>query len=140
VAKNVLGSELQTCSTDPMTGFTRTGCCDAHGQDQGVHTVCSVMTAEFLDFSKAQGNDLSTPRPEFGFAGLRPGDQWCVCAPRWAEALEAGQAPQVVLAATHAQTLEWASLDDLVTHAVDAELAEGDGGGKGNSGEASESE
>jgi len=118
VANNVLGTELETCSTDPMTGFYRNGCCDTGGQDRGVHTVCSVMTAEFLEFSKDQGNDLSTPRPEFGFAGLKPGDRWCLCASRWAEAHQVDRAPQVVLEATHAMTLEWVTLDELTAHAV----------------------
>jgi uncharacterized protein (DUF2237 family) len=119
MARNVLGGELESCSTDPMTGFYRTGCCDTGGEDAGVHTVCVRMTAEFLEFSARVGNDLSTPHPEFGFAGLRPGDQWCLCASRWVEALEAGKAPQVVLEATHARTLEWADLADLQRHAAD---------------------
>ncbi len=113
MAKNVLGTELQTCSTSPLTGYTRTGCCESDGSDAGVHTVCSVLTAEFLAFSKECGNDLSTPRPEFGFSGLQPGDRWCLCASRWVEAFQAGAAPQVVLAATHARTLEWVDLSDL---------------------------
>ncbi|HEY9416090.1 MAG TPA: DUF2237 domain-containing protein [Pseudonocardia sp.] len=120
MARNVLGGELESCSTDPLTGFYRTGCCDTGGEDAGVHTVCARVTAEFLEFSSSAGNDLSTPRPEFGFAGLRPGDQWCLCASRWAEALEAGKAPRVVLEATHARTLEWVDLADLRRHAVDA--------------------
>jgi hypothetical protein len=119
MARNVLGGELQSCSTDPMTGFYRTGCCDTGGEDVGVHTVCVRMTADFLEFCARVGNDLSTPRPEFGFAGLRPGDKWCLCASRWVEALEAGKAPQVVLEATHARTLEWADLADLQRHAAD---------------------
>lgn len=90
---NVLGGQLDTCSVSPMTGFFRNGCCDTSREDVGSHTVCAVMTAEFLAFSKAQGNDLSTPVPAFGFAGLQPGDRWCLCAPRWREALEAGAAP-----------------------------------------------
>ncbi len=116
VAKNVLGDDLQPCSFDPLTGWFRDGCCNTNSGDYGVHTVCAVMTAEFLEFSASMGNDLSTPRPEVGFDGLSPGDQWCLCAPRWAEALDAGMAPQVVLEATHAATLEWASLDDLKAH------------------------
>ena len=120
MALNVLGGELRSCSIDPMTGFYRTGCCDTGGEDAGVHTVCARMTAEFLEFSAGAGNDLSTPRPEFGFAGLRPGDQWCLCASRWVEAFEAGKAPQVVLEATHARTLEWVDLADLRRHAADA--------------------
>jgi uncharacterized protein len=118
MARNVLGGELQSCSTDPMTGFYRTGCCDTGGEDAGVHTVCVRLTAEFLEFSARAGNDLSTPRPEYGFPGLRPGDQWCLCASRWVEALEAGKAPQVVLEATHARTLEWVDLADLQRHAA----------------------
>ncbi|MDZ7675917.1 MAG: DUF2237 domain-containing protein [Acidimicrobiales bacterium] len=119
MAKNVLGTDLQTCSTDPVTGFYRDGCCNTGGDDLGVHTICAVVTEEFLDFSREQGNDLSTPMPQFGFAGLNDGDQWCVCAPRWQEALEAGKAPKVVLEATHIQTLEWCQLDDLRSHAVE---------------------
>jgi len=118
MARNVLGDELETCGCDPMTGFYRTGCCDAGAEDMGVHTVCAVVTAEFLRFSAEAGNDLSTPRPEFGFAGLRPGDRWCLCASRWAEANAAGVAPPVVLAATHARTLEWVDVADLEAHAA----------------------
>ncbi|MEX0768169.1 MAG: DUF2237 domain-containing protein [Microthrixaceae bacterium] len=117
MSKNVLGTELETCSTSPLTGYTRTGCCETDGSDTGVHSVCSVMTSEFLEFSKQQGNDLSTPRPEFGFSGLQPGDRWCLCASRWVEAFNAGAAPQVVLAATHARTLEWVDLKDLESYA-----------------------
>jgi uncharacterized protein (DUF2237 family) len=116
MSRNVLGGELETCSLDPLTGFYRTGCCDTGGDDLGVHAVCAEVTEEFLVFSKAQGNDLSTPQP--GFAGLVPGDRWCLCAPRWQEALDAGVAPPVVLEATHLQALEWVSLDDLRRHAV----------------------
>ena len=119
MAHNVLGGELQTCSLDPLTGFYRNGCCDTGAEDVGVHTVCAVMTEEFLAFSASVGNDLSTPRPEFGFAGLQPGDRWCLCASRWAEALEAGAAPRVVLDATHARTLEWADLSALRAHSAD---------------------
>jgi len=118
MARNVLGTELEPCSFGPLTGFTRNGCCEAHGEDVGVHLVCVVMTDEFLAFSKAEGNDLSTPMPQYGFAGLNAGDQWCLCAPRWQEAFEAGMAPPVILAATHAGTLEWVQLGDLVTHAI----------------------
>ena len=118
MARNVLGTELQPCSTDPLTGFFRDGCCNTGGDDVGVHTVCARVTAEFLEFSAASGNDLSTPMPQHGFAGLRPGDQWCLCASRWTEALDAGAAPQVVLEATHVATLEWADLADLRAHAV----------------------
>src|ERR1700722_2618705 len=99
-SRNVLGGPLDTCSSKPMTGFLRNGCCETSPEDVGSHTVCAVMTAEFLAFSKAQGNDLSPPRPEFGFAGRNPGARWSLCAPRWREALEAGAAPQVVLRST----------------------------------------
>ncbi len=116
MAKNVLGGDLVTCSTDPMTGWFRDGCCNTDAADTGVHTVCAVMTEEFLEFSTSVGNDLSSPQPEHGFAGLRPGDQWCLCADRWAEARDAGVAPPVVLEATHARTLEWASLEELEAH------------------------
>ena len=118
MAHNVLGGDLLSCSTDPLTGFYRNGCCDTGGEDAGVHTVCVRLTAEFLAFSKRVGNDLSTPRREFGFPGLQPGDRWCLCASRWAEAQAAGVAPPVVLAATHARTLEWVDLADLRTHAA----------------------
>lgn len=115
-SRNVLGGPLQTCSLEPLTGFTRTGCCETGPQDRGSHTVCAIVTAEFLAFSRAAGNDLSTPVPQFGFPGLKPGDTWCLCAPRWAEALAAGVAPKVVLGATHEGALEWCSLDDLEQH------------------------
>ena len=117
--KNVLGTELETCSLEPETGFYRDGCCRVGPEDVGVHAVCTQMTAEFLEFSKARGNDLSTPRPELGFDGIRPGDRWCLCAARWQEALEAGMAPLVVLSATDAAALEVISLDDLKRHALD---------------------
>lgn len=113
MAKNVLGEDLEPCGMDPLTGFYRDGCCETGPEDTGVHTVCAEVTAEFLEYSRDQGNDLITPRPEFGFAGLKPGDRWCLCASRWAEARDAGVAPPVVLAATHARSLEWASLDEL---------------------------
>ncbi len=117
MAKNVLGTDLIDCSLDPLTGYYRNGCCDTGQGDMGVHTVCAIMTEEFLLFSKEAGNDLSTPMPEYGFDGLRPGDQWCLCAPRWQEAFLAGKAPQVRLESTHIATLEWARLDDLKSHA-----------------------
>ncbi|HSJ29592.1 MAG TPA: DUF2237 domain-containing protein [Acidimicrobiia bacterium] len=116
MARNVLGGELYDCSIDPMTGWLRDGCCNTDSGDVGVHTVCAVMSEEFLEFSKSVGNDLSTPMPEYGFPGLKPGDRWCLCAGRWVEALEAGVAPRVVLEATHARTLEWAALSDLEAH------------------------
>jgi hypothetical protein len=117
--RNVLGEQLETCSITPMTGFYRDGCCNTGPEDFGSHTVCVVMTAAFLDFSKASGNDLSTPMPEFGFAGLKPGDRWCLCAPRWQEAYAAGQAPRVVLRATHEGALAHCTLADLKRFAVD---------------------
>lgn len=119
VQKNVLGGPLALCSDNPVTGFFRTGCCHTGPQDQGVHTVCVVMTADFLAFSKAGGNDLSTPRPEFGFAGLKPGDRWCLCASRWKDAYDAGKAPKLLLAATHERTLTIVPLEALKAHAVD---------------------
>lgn len=116
---NVFGEPLEICSLNPRTGFYRTGCCDTGPDDHGVHTVCAVMTAEFLAFSKSQGNDLSTPVPEFGFVGLSPCDRWCLCAARWCEAYEAGYAPRLVLQATHERTLQIAPLEILKTHAID---------------------
>ena len=116
---NVLGGTLDICSTTPLTGFFRDGCCDTCAEDRGSHTVCVVMTAEFLAFSKSVGNDLSTPRPEFDFAGLKSGDRWCLCAPRWQEALGANVAPRVVLRATHQGALEHCELADLKRYAVD---------------------
>ncbi|MDB5429742.1 MAG: hypothetical protein JWP35_858 [Caulobacter sp.] len=112
-AKNVLGEELMACSNAPITGFYRNGCCETGPHDTGLHTVCAVMTAEFLAFSKAAGNDLSTPRPDLSFPGLKPGDRWCLCAPRWKDALDAGAAPQVVLEATHEETLAIVTLGTL---------------------------
>ena len=116
---NVFGEPIATCSMRPVTGFYRNGCCDTGPEDFGVHTVCVELTAEFLEFSKARGNDLSTPRPEFGFPGLAAGDRWCLCAARLAEALEAGRAPRVVLTATHEATLEVVALEDLKALALD---------------------
>lgn len=116
MSRNVLGGELEPCSAEPLTGFYRDGCCNTGAEDVGVHTVCAVVTEEFLEFSRSVGNDLSTPHP--GFAGLRAGDRWCLCAARWQEALEAGVAPAVRLEATHAATLEWVRLEDLRRHAV----------------------
>lgn len=115
---NVLDGPLKPCAFDPMTGFFRNGCCDTGPADRGRHTVCVRITAEFLAFSRAHGNDLSTPRPEFGFPGLRPGDRWCLCATRWQEAHEAGAAPRVVLASTHKATLRLIPLDLLRAHAL----------------------
>lgn len=118
-SRNVLGGPLDTCSTDPMTGFFRNGCCDTSPEDTGSHTVCVVMTKEFLAFSKKAGNDLSTPMPDYGFAGLKPGDRWCLCAPRWQEALDADAAPKVVLRATAEGALQHCALADLVRFAID---------------------
>jgi uncharacterized protein len=120
---NVVGGDLLPCSTEPLTGFFRDGCCATGPEDVGSHTVCVVMTAEFLEFSKRAGNDLSTPRPEWGFAGLQPGDRWCVCALRWLEAHEAGSAAPVVLGATHARALEVVPIDALTAHALAPETA-----------------
>lgn len=117
---NVLGGELESCSLDPVTGYYRTGCCENHGDDPGMHVVCVILTDTFLEFSKAAGNDLSTPMPQYGFAGLVDGDQWCLCASRWQEAFEADCAPKVRLASTHLSALEYSSLADLRAHAVDA--------------------
>jgi uncharacterized protein (DUF2237 family) len=117
--RNVLGDPLIPCSTDPMTGFYRDGCCRSSDDDHGVHSVCCVMTDDFLAFSKAVGNDLSTPRPQWGFPGLNAGDRWCLCAARWRQADEAGMAPKVVLAATHVRTLDICELDRLRAHAID---------------------
>ena len=114
---NVLGGVLEPCSTRPVTGFYRDGCCNTGAEDIGLHTVCVVLTAEFLLFSKSRGNDLSTPMPQYGFPGLQPGDRWCLCASRWKEAFDADVAPQVVLEATHAVTLHVVSLADLKQHA-----------------------
>ncbi|HEY2676207.1 MAG TPA: DUF2237 domain-containing protein [Steroidobacteraceae bacterium] len=118
-ALNVLGERLEVCSLKPMTGFFRDGCCDTSREDAGSHTVCAVMTAGFLAFSKSRGNDLSAPVPEFGFPGLQPGDRWCLCAPRWQEAFAAGHAPRVALRATHEGALAHCSLADLKRFAVD---------------------
>ncbi|CAN5762153.1 DUF2237 domain-containing protein [soil metagenome] len=116
--RNVLGDELVPCSLDPVTGYYRSGCCENRGDDPGMHVVCCRVTADFLEFSAERGNDLSTPAPQHGFAGLQPGDQWCVCASRWAEALEVGKACPVVLGATHVSALEFVDMDDLKAHAV----------------------
>lgn len=117
--RNVFGESIETCSIRPMTGFYRSGCCHTGVDDVGMHTICIQATAEFLAFSKMRGNDLSTPLPEFGFPGLQPGDRWCLCALRWKEALEAGMAPRVVLRATHENTLEVVSIEDLKRYAID---------------------
>jgi uncharacterized protein (DUF2237 family) len=116
---NVLGEPLVPCSHNPVTGFFRDGCCNTSAEDFGLHTVCVRVTAEFLEFSRSRGNDLTTPHTEFGFPGLRPGDQWCLCAARWQEALEAGAAPRVILQATHAATLRVVKLKNLKEHAID---------------------
>jgi uncharacterized protein (DUF2237 family) len=118
---NVVGGELLPCSAEPLTGFYRDGCCATGREDPGSHTVCAVMTAEFLAFSASVGNDLSTPRPAWGFPGLTPGDRWCVCASRWLEAYEAGCAPSVVLAATHARALDVVPIDALIAHQASAD-------------------
>ena len=119
-ALNVLGEPLVPCSYDPLTGFYRDGCCHTDEHDHGTHVVCARVTQEFLDFSRARGNDLVTPRPEFRFRGLQPGDRWCLCVSRWKEALDAGVAPRVVLASTHAKALETVTLGQLRAHAWQA--------------------
>ena len=118
-AINVLGGRLEACSGNPLTGFFRDGCCNTGPDDHGSHTVCAEMTAAFLDFSRRAGNDLSTPIPEFGFPGLVPGDRWCVCAARWQQAVDAGVAPPVRLAATHEKALDLVALEVLLEHALD---------------------
>jgi len=117
--KNVLGGALAVCSTSPLTGFYRDGCCNTAAEDVGIHVVCARMTREFLDFERARGNDLVTPVPDAQFPGLKPGDRWCVCAGRWREAFDAGVAPPVVLEATHEETLAIVPLADLRRHALD---------------------
>ena len=117
--KNVLGADLEECSTNPTTGFYRDGCCNTGPGDVGTHTVCSIMTDEFLRFSKNKGNDLISPRPEFNFPGLKAGDLWCLCALRWEEARQAGKAPRVKLTSTNLKTLEFVDLDALKSHGID---------------------
>lgn len=117
MAKNIFGESLIPCSTDPLTGFYRDGCCETGPEDRGQHTVCAVMTEEFLQFSRARGNDLITPLPQWQFPGLKAGDHWCLCASRWAEALEAGLAPPVVLEACHENCLRIVPRDQLIAHA-----------------------
>ncbi len=116
---NVLGEPLESCCIDPMTGFYRSGSCETGPQDHGAHVVCAEVSAEFLAFSKSRGNDLSTPQPDFGFPGLKPGDRWCLCAARWVEALEAGMAPPIKLTATHKRVLDFISFEVLKQHALD---------------------
>jgi uncharacterized protein (DUF2237 family) len=120
---NVVGGQLLPCSTDPLTGYYRNGCCSTGPEDLVSHTVCVVLTAEFLDYSKSVGNDLSTPRTEWGFAGLSPGDRWCLCASRWLEAHDAGYAPEVVLGATHVRALEVVPIELLTSRAVTPDTA-----------------
>ena len=117
--KNVLDTELQDCGIDPMTGFYRDGCCNTGPGDVGTHTVCAIMTDEFLKYSKSKGNDLITPRPEFDFPGLKAGDAWCLCALRWEEARQAGCAPRVKLTSTNIKTLEMVEFEDLKAHQID---------------------
>ena len=118
-ARNVLGGPLGDCCNNPMTGFFRDGCCNTGPEDHGAHVVCVQVTKEFLEFSVARGNDLSTPMPDFGFPGLKPGDRWCLCAARWRDALRAGMAPSVVLTATHERALDYVNLEDLKKYALD---------------------
>jgi uncharacterized protein (DUF2237 family) len=116
-AKNVLGETLETCCTNPVTGFYRDGCCKTGPMDFGSHVICAQVTQEFLEFTKSRGNDLSTPMAAYQFPGLKPGDRWCLCASRWQEALEAGVAPPVILSATHEKALQFVSLEDLQKYA-----------------------
>ena len=120
MAKNVLGEELETCSMQPLTGFYRSGCCETGSDDLGKHTVCAIVTADFLEFSRSRGNDLSTPAPQYGFPGLKPGDRWCLCVVRWVEAYQAGKAPWVVLRATHESVRESVSMEVLNQYAYEA--------------------
>ena len=117
--KNVLGTDLEVCGTDPVTGFFRDGCCNTGAGDIGTHTVCTIVDDQFLEFSKSKGNDLSTPRPEYGFKGLKNGDQWCLCAMRWEEARQAGCAPRVKITSTNIKTLEYVRLEHLKEYQVD---------------------
>jgi uncharacterized protein len=119
--RNVLGGVLEICCDSPKTGFFRTGKCETGPGDEGAHVVCARLTREFLDYTRSRGNDLSTPRPEFGFPGLKPGDRWCLCALRWKEALDAGVAPPVVLAATHEAALRYIAIEVLNQHAIDGQ-------------------
>jgi len=128
MARNLLGGPLEACSMNPLTGFYRTGCCDTGADDRGMHVVCAEVTEAFLAFSSSRGNDLRTPRPEYGFLGLNPGDRWCLCASRWQEALDAGVAPPVILAATHEAAGAVVQRADLLRHALDVE-GSGSGGG-----------
>jgi len=121
-AINVLGTTLVSCSYDPLTGYFRDGCCKTDETDAGSHLICARVTPEFLAFSSARGNDLVTPRPDYRFAGLKPGDRWCLCATRWAEALAAGVAPPVVLESTHASALRFVTMAQLEKHRFTAEL------------------
>lgn len=117
--KNILGTDLEVCGTDPVTGFFRDGCCNTGAGDVGTHTVCAIVDDQFLEFSKSKGNDLSTPRPEYGFKGLKNGDQWCLCAMRWEEARQAGCAPRVKITSTNIKTLEFVRLEHLKEYQVD---------------------
>ena len=119
IQKNILGTDLEVCGTDPVTGFFRDGCCNTGAGDVGTHTVCTIVDDQFLEFSKSKGNDLSTPRPEYGFKGLQNGDQWCLCAMRWEEARQAGCAPRVKITSTNIKTLEYVRLEHLKEYQVD---------------------
>jgi uncharacterized protein (DUF2237 family) len=124
---NIFGEKLKTCSSNPLTGYFRDGCCNTDSSDTGMHTVCAIVTADFLDFSKSAGNDLSTPRPEYRFDGLKPGDRWCLCAPRWMEAFQAGRAPLIDLEATNEKTLDIIPMDLLLKFAWRTEVNESGG-------------
>lgn len=132
--KNVLGTQLQSCGTNPMTGYFRDGCCSTDESDYGLHVVCAVMTAEFLAYTKAQGNDLSTPMPAFDFPGLKPGDRWCVCASRWKEAVYVNMAPPVVLEACHIKALEIVPLETLIAYAFEEKRFDSKGSIEGTNG------
>ena len=119
IQKNVLGLELEVCGTDPVTGFYRDGCCNTGAGDVGTHTVCAIVDDRFLEFSRNQGNDLITPRPEYRFKGLKSGNRWCLCAMRWEEARKAGCAPKVKLTSTNIKTLEFVTLENLKEHQID---------------------
>lgn len=122
MSKNVLGEELETCSQQPLTGFYRDGCCNTGPEDVGQHTVCAVMTAGFLEFSRSRGNDLVTPAPQYGFLGLKPGDRWCLCVDRWVEAYQAGKAPWIILRATHEAVRKTVSMEILNQFAYEARM------------------
>lgn len=121
-AKNIFGTDLASCSMEPLTGYTRTGCCETGPEDLGTHTVCAVVTEEFLTYTKTRGNDLSSPNPMYGFPGLKPGDQWCLCVSRWYEAFQAGCAPKIDPVATHEKTLDYVPMDILKDYFITGKM------------------